>query len=632
MCGIAGFVSLDPAGSVRGPLESMVAVLRHRGPDDAGEYRHGAVAFGHRRLSIIDLSAAGHQPMANGDGSIRLIYNGEIYNYRELDAQLKARGYAYRSQSDTETIIHAYEEWGVDCVQRFNGMFAFALWDGRRRRVFCARDRFGEKPFYYVLQPDRLVFASEIKAVLADPSVPRDPDFQTIAAYLEHNLTDTNDSTFFAAVKSLKPAHTLIVEAGRVTSRCYWQPPAPPLGAPPRSDDDWIAEFRDTFTNAVKLRLRSDVPLGTCLSGGLDSSSIICVTSRITAAPVSAFSVVYNEQEFAEAQFVRHVSDAVPIDAHSVTPTGADLFETLARIVHHNDEPSTSYGQYSQWHVMKLAAEHGVTVLLNGQGGDELLAGYDRYLPTYVRELALAGHLRQVARELNVLGTPVQDSVKRALYPLIAPSWREAYRTSVTRQWRPRDYLSADFADAFANGVTAAAASTLRDHQLHDLTVASLPALVHHEDRMSMAFSREIRLPFLDPRVVDLGVQMPPSLKIRNGVTKYVLRQAMATGGVPPAILNRRDKKGYPTPVGLWFRTVAREQAWAVLASKSFRERGIVDVEKARRAFTMHVSGAADFTLSIWQWVSLELWFRAFVDAAVSAGEPVRAVANAVPC
>src|SRR5262245_57327135 len=238
MCGIAGFVTLHPRQQVSGPLGAMVGMLRHRGPDDEGEYRDGDVALGHRRLSVIDLTRAGHQPMANADASIWVTYNGEIYNYRELDAELKRRGYEYRSQSDTETIIHAYEEWGADCVQRFNGMFAFALWDRRRRRLFCARDRFGAKPFYYALQPNRFVFASEIKAVLADASVPRDPDFQTIASYLEHNLTDTDGSTFFAAVKSLQPAHTLIVEAGRVTRRCYWRPPPAPIGVPRRPDGE----------------------------------------------------------------------------------------------------------------------------------------------------------------------------------------------------------------------------------------------------------------------------------------------------------------------------------------------------------------------------------------------------------
>src|SRR5262245_28280126 len=636
MCGIAGFVVLHPRQQVSGPLGAMIGTLRHRGPDDEGEYCDGSVALGHRRLSIIDLTRAGHQPMSNADGSIWLTYNGEIYNYRELDAELKSRGYAYRSRSDTETIVHAYEEWGADCVHRFNGMFAFALWDGRRRRLFCARDRFGEKPFYYAVQRDRVVFASEIKALLADPSVSRAPDFETIARYLEHNVSDGSTSTFFAAIKSLAPAHTLIVESGRLTSRYYWRPPSAPFRAARRSDDDWIAEFGETFRSSVELRLRSDVPVGTCLSGGLDSSSIICLTSRITAAPVPAFSVVYDEPGFREGQFVRQVADAVRLDAHTVTPSGADLLDTMAAIVRHNDEPSTSYGQYSQWHVMKLAADHGVPVLLNGQGGDELLGGYDRYLPTYVRELALSGRVRQSARELGAAGGSLRRNLKQVVYPLIAPAMREAYRTSVTRQWHPRDYLAADFAAAWANEPwSPRAPSTLREHLVHDLTVASLPALVHQEDRMSMAFSREIRLPFLDPRLVELVLQMPSSLKIRDGVRKHVLRRAMTGEAIPPAILDRRDKKGYPTPVGLWLRTIARSAAGDVLLSTSLRRRGIVNVEKACAAYETHVRGAADFTQPIWQWLSLELWFRQFVDHAVSmpadAAVAISPAAHAIP-
>jgi asparagine synthase (glutamine-hydrolysing) len=601
-------------------VQAMTEALAHRGPDGNGFHisENQGIVLGHRRLKIIDLSENASQPMSNQDGSIWLTYNGEIYNYKELDAILKSKGYVYRSQSDSETIIHAYEEWGEACVERFNGMFAFAIWDERKKQLFCARDRFGEKPFYYYTDSHKFIFASEIKALLEDSEVPRAANYRAIARYLQDNETDTNEETFFAAIRSLRAAHTLTLRDGKISIRRYWQLPGQSHQA--RAEAEWVDEFFALLKDSVRLRLRSDVAVGTCLSGGLDSSSIICLMAQFVDEPVSAFSVAYDDKGFSERRYMQAMTGALPIRAHMVMPTGEDLFDTLSRIIWHNDEPSSSIGQYSQWQVMKLAAEKGVTVILNGQGGDELLAGYFRYMPTYVHELMRAGQWRRALAELRgdakLHEHSFAQNVKQVLYPSMPGFLKHVYTRVLSTQSRPDKYLSGSFLTSYAGNGQAShrRLTSLREHLAQDLTETSVPYLVHHEDRCSMAFSREIRLPFLDHRLVELAFRMPAAMKIRGGVTKEVLRRAMKHQGMPEVILQRHDKKGYPTPVGKWFRTTAREAVAEVLNAASFKERGIVNSQKALEAFAQHTEGSADFTLPLWQWLNLELWFRTFID------------------
>jgi asparagine synthase (glutamine-hydrolysing) len=617
MCGIAGFVGREPGAAP--DLLALGDELRHRGPDDTGEYQSPdrRVRLAHWRLSIIDLSSAGHQPMTNADSTLWITYNGEIYNYVELDAELKGKGYVYRSHSDTETIVHAYEEWGQDCVGRLNGMFAFALWDARRGELFCARDRFGEKPFYYVDGPAGLAFASEIKLLLRLTGGVRGSNRKALARFLAGGLADVGDETFFEGIHALPAGHVLVVRDGQLSRRRYWQMPAAVVDG--RSDESWIEEFRSVLTDAVRLRLRSDVPLGTCLSGGVDSSSVIHLMSGLQDGPVSSFSVLYDEPGFQESTFVRAITSSLDITPHEVRPTGEDLYETLPRIIWHNDEPSGSPGQYSQWHVMRLAAQEGVKVLLNGQGADELLAGYVRYFPSYVRELVRGGRWpaagREVAAHARLQARSVGSVVKSVAYPLLPRAMRGLYRQAFSAHARG----GADFLSPEARADLPAMPEhfdTLADHLAWDLTVLSLPALVHSEDRCSMAFSREIRLPFLDHRLVELVTSMPPEMKIRGGTTKYVLRSAMGREGLAAAVLARHDKKGYPTPAGRWFRTFARDKTWEILTSASFRERGLLDQARVERAFKAHCDGTEDSTTLLWRWVGTELWFRCFLDTS----------------
>jgi asparagine synthase (glutamine-hydrolysing) len=597
----------------------MTELLAHRGPDDSGFYESpdGLACLGHRRLSIIDLSADAREPMRNEAGTLWLVYNGEIYNYRELDAELKAKGYVYRSRSDAETIVHAYEEWGTDCLTRFNGMFAFALWDQARRQLFCARDRFGEKPFYYRFEAGSFAFASEIKALLDLASRPR-PNPAGLARYLAHGLADEAAATCFEAIFSLPAAHSLTLRDGRLELRRYWSLPGEAEDEG-RDDADWERAFLELVTDSVRLRLHSDVPLGVCLSGGLDSSSIVALASRLEGREVAAFSVLYDEAGLAERSFVEAVTRAFPLRAAAVSPDGRDLFGTLASIVWHNDEPSTSVGQYSQWHVMRLARDHGVKVLLNGQGGDEILAGYERYVTTHTRERMLRGDLvgaaRSLAGEARMRGGGLRGGVKRVVYPITPRPLREGYRRMMGGRKVAADFLTPEL--LAAAGEAPEHFRSLRDHLATDLTALSVPALVHAEDRCSMAFSREIRLPFLDHRLVELMFRMPSRMKIRGGVTKHVLRQVMAREGLPARVASRQDKKGYPTPMGRWLRTSALDETRALLHSDSFRNRGLLDVPRALAALEEHASGAADHTPLLWRWINVELWFRRFVDAKV---------------
>jgi asparagine synthase (glutamine-hydrolysing) len=619
MCGIAGLVLGAPDPEARSRVDAMTELLAHRGPDDSGVYESpdGLTCLGHRRLSIIDLSAEAREPMQNEAGTLWLVYNGEIYNYRELDAELKAKGYVYRSRSDAETIVHAYEEWGTDCLTRFNGMFAFALWDEARRQLFCARDRFGEKPFYYRFEAGSFAFASEIKALLDLASRPR-VNPAGLARYLAHGLADEAAATCFDAIFSLPAAHSLTLRDGRLELRRYWSLPGEAEDEG-RGDADWESAFLELVTDSVRLRLRSDVPLGVCLSGGLDSSSIVALASRLEGREVAAFSVLYDEAGLAERSFVEAVTRAFPLRAAAVSPDGRDLFGTLASIVWHNDEPSTSVGQYSQWHVMRLARDHGVKVLLNGQGGDEILAGYERYVTTHTRERMLRGDLvgaaRSLAGEARMRGGGLRGGLKRVVYPITPRPLREGYRRMLGGRTIAADFLTPEL--LAAAGEVSEDFRSLRDHLATDLTALSVPALVHAEDRCSMAFSREIRLPFLDHRLVELMFRMPSRMKIRGGVTKHVLRQVMAREGLPAPVASRQDKKGYPTPMGRWLRTSALDETRALLGSDSFRNRGLLDVPRALATLEEHASGAADHTALLWRWINVELWFRRFVDAKV---------------
>lgn len=621
MCGIAGIWYTDGRPVDEAALRRMIAAQRHRGPDGEGYYCVGAVGLGHARLRIIDLSPAAAQPMTNEDGTLWLTYNGEIYNYLELTAELRALGHTFRSRSDSEVILHAYEQWGERCVERFNGMWAFALWDERRRVLWCSRDRFGVKPFYYLWDGQVFACASEIKALLAFQPEARRPSYPYLLHFLTSGLFDDGSETAFAPVKSLPPAHSLTLRDGVLRLSRHWD-----YHPARRANYDYgapEATFRDLLTDAVRLRLlRSDVPVGTCLSGGLDSSAIVALSARLIDVPVRTFSAIYEEPEANEAAYVAIVNERCRAVPHLVQPRPADFFDVLPHIVWHQDEPTAGPGLYSQWHVMQRA--HGVvTVLLDGQGSDELLGGYHHffgpYLATVLRR-ALRGERaawpRLLADARAIAALAGRSQVLAALKPYVPGPLRMLYRT-----WRGTEASSDVHPELRAlvgqqtirRSYERRFADPLDDALYWSVVSTSIPGLLHYEDRNSMAFGLEARVPFLDYRLVEFCLGLPFDDKIRGATTKHLLRRALR-GVVPDAVLDRRDKKGYPTPLARWLRGPLRTAVADRLLGSRLRQRGILRPEAVEQKLAAHVAGQHDYSWEIWRWLTLEAWFEQFID------------------
>lgn len=623
MCGIAGVYYLkDSALAQESLLRQMVAIQRHRGPDGEGFYLDGPLGLGHCRLSIIDLSPAASQPMPNEDKQLWLTYNGEVYNYLELMAELKAKGHAFRSRSDSEVILHAYEEWGEDCVKRFNGMWAFALWDKRNKKLFCSRDRFGVKPFYYLYDGQAFLWASEIKALLAARPQERQPNYPYLYHFLTTALMDDGPETSFQNILSVPPAHSLTVGPGGLRLYRYWDYDE---SVRQRYDYQHPEEtFRELLRDAVKLRLlRSDVPVGTCLSGGLDSSSVVALASGMIEAQVKTFSAIYDDPDCDESFFVRVVNERFNTVPHLVYPEPQDLFHLLPRIVWHQDEPTAGPGLYSQWHVMKVA-QGRVKVLLDGQGGDELLAGYHGYFAHYLATL-LANFLRKgqvsalvrLAQECpavaELAGWGTLRSALKSYAPALARSLYRRWRgTEATTDIHPELKALAD-AHPVRRKPPMRFPEELNNMLYYALTSQSIPALLHYEDRNSMAFSLEARVPFLDYRLAEFCLGLPYDQKIRGATTKYILRRAL-NGILPPEVRDRRDKKGYPTPVARWFRDSQRQGVAEILFDARTRQRRVLAPAIIEAKFRAHCEGRHDYSWEIWRWLTTELWFRQFID------------------
>ena len=630
MCGIVGAINLRGESVDEELLLRQAATLRHRGPDDMGIMVDGAVGLAHRRLSIIDLSPAGRQPMANEDETLWLVANGEIYNYKELRPELEALGHRFRSQSDSEVILHAYEAWGAECLQRFNGMWAFALWDRRRRCLFAARDRFGVKPFYYRYDGQRFRFASEIKALTADPAVPKRPNDRTIWRYLVggYGFTDTSEETFFDGIQQLPPAHYLVCSDEEFAIRRYWDvtPGSPPAGGP----DDWVAQFRALFEDAVRLRLRSDVPVGACLSGGLDSSSVAVVASRLllNGRRMETFSACYDDPSADEREFIAPILEATGAEGHLIFPQVDPSLEVIRRMTAFQEEPFSNLNAFAQWCLFEEAQRRGVTVLLNGHGGDELLAGYYPHFTSFFADLARRGRWGLLAAEVNAYAARHGRSRARALGSMLREWGRSATPVSVKRSVRRLDeavrlaHLDPAFARRYVGADEPARLprypSLLQKHLYRGLRVSPLPSWLRIEDRNSMAFSLETRLPFLDYRVAEFLFRLPAEAKIRGGMTKWILRESMAGGVLPEKVRLRVDKRGFRTPAGSWLTGALRPEVERLLASRSLRRLGYLNPAAMRDTFQRQCRGEVDLPLTIWSWVNLALWFEEVMDRPAS--------------
>lgn len=637
MCGINGItIPINSSRRVeRAALEAMRDALFHRGPDDCGAYFDSSrrIALGHRRLSIVDV-AAGHQPMSNEDETLQIVFNGEIYNHSGYRAELEARGHVYKTHCDTETILHLYEERGARCVEALRGMFAFAIWDERKRELFIARDRLGVKPLYYVHAPDgSFYFASEIKSLIEARAVKPELNFDALPDYLA-NRAASGEETLFVGVRRLLPGHTMRWRErdGAIEIEKYWDInfADDENSSRVKSDADYVAEWLELFGNSVRLRLMADVPLGMFLSGGIDSSAIAALMSQMVDAPVKTFSVAFREREANELEYARIVAKTFKTDHHEITVTPEQFFDALPRLVWHEDEPLAHPSSVALYFVSQLAAQH-VKVVLTGEGSDELLAGYARYRKT-ILQLAWGARyhnltnesLRSVVRQ--TLGAfPVAARYKQKLartFLHLTPDIESLYFDNFAvfnRRWQ-REILSEETKARTADSdpysvarrqMNASDAKTLLNKLLYADAKTYLHELLMKQDQMSMAASIESRVPFLDHKLVEFTSRLPERMKLRGRATKFILREAMKNI-LPAEILSRR-KMGFPVPVGKWFRGEFRNVIDEYVLSERALSRGIFEPDAVRETVARHAAGE-NHDERLWSLVNFEMWQRKFID------------------
>ena len=633
MCGIAGILKLDPRESVdESRVRRMRDVLRHRGPDGQGLMVDGPVGLGHQRLAIVDVGG-GQQPMANEDGTVWIVFNGEIYNHAALRPDLEARGHRYRSRSDTETILHLYEEEGERCVERLQGMFAFAIWDAPARRLLLARDRLGIKPLYYAVTAGELLFGSEIKAVLAG-GLRAEFDREVLPEFLASRFV-SGEQTFFRGVRRLPPGRTLSWSLGQgPRQRRYWRLPAPvESGA---GLEERAREVRGRLADAVRSHLMADVPLGLFLSGGIDSSGLLALMAPMLNEPVRTFAVGFSDREANELAYARLAAGAARAEHHEVVVTPREFFRALPRLVWHEDEPIAFPSSVPLHFVSALAREH-VKVVLTGEGADELFLGYNRYRVTAWNE--------RLGRPYWGLAPAwMRSGLRRLTRGLPRPVRRYSERTFLAHEPGARDLFYENFAvfprvqresvltDAVGRPGRDPYAESLRcyeeapggalDRMSHADLQTYLVRLLMKQDQMSMAASIESRVPFLDHELVEHVVAMPARFKLRGWRTKAVLRSALE-GLVPPAILHRR-KMGFPVPVGRWLRGPFWPVVQEFVLGPRAAARGLFDPAALRRICLEHREGEAAHGDRLWLLLNLEIWQRVFLD-----GEDAAAVMRA---
>jgi asparagine synthase (glutamine-hydrolysing) len=603
----------------------MCDVIRYRGPDDEGLFVDEGVALGMRRLSIIDLST-GHQPIHNEDHTVWVVFNGEIYNFRELRAKLEAAGHRFYTATDTEVIVHAYEEWGTDAIGRFDGMFGLAIWDRRTNSLLLARDRIGIKPLHYADVNGRLYFGSEIKSLLCAPDLPRDIDLAALDHYLSFLYTPPEGS-MFRHVRKLPPGHLLKWCDGRIEVERYWQVP---VGESFNgSDEDAVNGLRDVLAEAVRSHLVSDVPLGAFLSGGIDSSLVVGMMSQVSGARVKTFSIGFDEPRYDELEHARRVADHFGTDHHEFV-VKPDAVGILDRLIAHFDEPFADSSAIPTWYVSEMARRH-VTVVLSGDGGDELFGGYDRYLP-HPRVAAFDRFSPRGARWLAAAAaTTLPHGAKgKNFLRHVGRDDRGRYLDSI--RFFSADEKPALLAPAIRAALTGSdpeAAAARRFERFGSLpwpgqmmrfdAETYLPEdVLTKVDRMSMAHSIESRVPLLDNNVIAFAASLPDAMKIRAGRRKHVLKE-VAASLLPPEILNR-PKQGFGVPLDVWFRGNLRELFADTLLSPASLQRGYFQQSFVRRLVDEHVTKKRDHTLRLWQLVVFERWNRCYMDAGRRPG------------
>ena len=640
MCGICGFIDTRPGQRLNAEtIREMTEVLRHRGPDDEGilvqDYRgpEGGVrvALGHRRLSIIDV-AGGRQPMSNEDGSVHIVFNGEIYNFQELRARLEANGHVFRTRSDTETIVHLYEERGTRCVEDLRGMFAFAIWDERERTLFLARDRLGQKPLTYFTRPGLIVFASEIKSILQAPGVPRELRLESLHDYLTYQYVP-HPHTMFQGILKLPPAHTLTWRDGVSAVEEYWRPPFRRGRAMPL--DEAVERVRFLLDEATKMRMISEVPLGAFLSGGIDSSIIVGLMSKRSIAPVKTFSISFEEKAYDETAYARQVAERFATDHHEfvVRPNAVEI---IPELVWRYDEPFADSSAIPTWYVSQQTRRH-VTVALTGDAGDEGFAGYSRYkamklaaffdiLPRPLRAW-LAGDLWKLV-PASIKPRTLRRRAKRFMQAmLVSPEARYLRWCCIFDRERKFAIYSPDMRERFA---ALASARVFRDEyaQVPDLDFVARTMFVDYRrylpddlnakvDIASMSHSLECRAPFLDHKVVEFAAGLPTQMKLSGMTSKFLLKRAFRD--MLPRDVLRRPKMGFGVPIAEWFRGELKGYIREVLLSRSVFDSGYFDPDGLRRLVDEHTEGRFDHGYRLWALLMFELWRLRFLEQKPAA-------------
>ncbi|MFC2056722.1 asparagine synthase (glutamine-hydrolyzing) [Chloroflexota bacterium] len=629
MCGIAGIANRDTIKPVeRRSLKLMTDIINHRGPDDEGYYIDGNIGLGHKRLSIIDLKT-GHQPMSNEDGTVWIVLNGEIYNYLELRQELLIKGHDFKTNSDTEVVIHLYEEYGTRCIDRLNGMFAFSIWDKNNKKLFAARDRLGIKPFYYNFDSQSFVFSSEIKAILKYPNIPRSVNYEGIADYFTLQMC-LGDKTMFQGIKKLLPGHYMILDVPSFTLKIsqYWEID---YSINDEHTEDYFSDsLLALIEDAVKIQLRSDVAVGTHLSGGLDTSIITCLASKLYGSRIKTFTGGFKEgKEFDETDYAKIVARFANTEYSEVFCTASDFAETLPSLIYFLDEPVAGPGVFPQYCVSKLASKN-VKAVLGGQGGDEVFGGYTRYFIAYL-EQCLKGAIFQTQEGGKYVATldaliPNLPTLQNYV-PMLQYFWEDGLFESMDKRYfrlidrsnGENGLLSKDFRDEINSRYSTfdifqqdfnmpGPTSYINKMARFDIK-NQLPALLQVEDRTSMAVSLESRVPLLDHRIAELAASMPPSIKFLGGDNKHILRKAVSNI-IPNEILQRKDKMGFPVPLNGWLENELKDFVQSILLSDKAKSRKMYNREEVEKA----VGRKSKFSRQIWGLLCLELWFREFID------------------
>ncbi len=622
MCGIVGIFDRKFTQVAPETLRGMLHSIQHRGPDDEGVYGAPGIGLGSCRLSILDLSPAGHQPMIDEETGNCIAYNGEVYNYKELKGSLGLTG--FKSQTDTEVILKAYTKYGPDCVHYLNGIFAFFIWDPRNKRLFCARDRLGVKPFFYAVRQDVFYFGSEIKALFTC-GIPQKPNYKIIHDYLAYGVYDHSEETFFQGIKQLPPGYTLTVEPDRFELAKYWDI-GPQLEASDESDrfdsDRCKAaqeEFMTILTDSIRLQLRSDVPIAIHVSGGLDSTLMLATINKINGGQgaLKAFSYYYGEERYDEKPFVEELVKNLgwEVEYHQLSPK--EVPELAQEAMWHQEQPYPGIITLAKHKLIKASQGFGAKVILEGQGGDEIGAGYQYYLGPYILDLIQAGRPELALREVDAFAQQNSMTPDRS-FAMVANGLAAYYKMGFSADgtsFVKTHCLASDFLGEYGHEPTFPNPfrSNLLNMQYRDILHTKLPRILRSCDRASMAYGRELRVPFLDHRLVEFTFALPGALKIKDGVQRFFVRQALRS--FFPGRLADIPKRALVDPQREWLKGSLGEWVQEIFSSRSFKERGIFNQKQVQKEYLQYRSMSTNMnSFFLWQWLSVELWFRTFID------------------